>query len=66
MRGLLPVLMLLRPSGAHRWFKTRSGVTALDFSRYQPNILAVGHYDGTVAVYDVKSRQVGVREGGSA
>lgn len=31
-------------------------MTALDFSRYQPNILAVGLYDGTVAVYDVKVR----------
>lgn len=45
----------------YRWFTTRSGVTALDFSRHQPNILAVGQYDGTVAVYDVKARQVWLR-----
>ncbi len=31
-------------------------MTALDFSGHQPNILAVGLYDGTVAMYDVKSQ----------
>lgn len=44
----------LLPGCCCRSFETRSGVTALDFSRYQPNILAVGLYDGTVAVYDAK------------
>jgi WD40 repeat protein len=31
-----------------------SGVTALDFSLAHPNLLAVGFYDGTVAIYDMR------------
>jgi hypothetical protein len=44
-------------------FETRSGVTALDFSRHQPSVLAVGLYDGTVAMYDVKVRRYSFNEG---
>lgn len=39
-------------------FETPSGVTSLDFSETQPNLLAVGRYDGTVTIYDVASRKV--------
>ncbi|GIL70976.1 hypothetical protein Vretimale_4066 [Volvox reticuliferus] len=38
-------------------FEVKAAVTALDFSTYSPNLLAIGLYDGTVAIYDVKSRQ---------
>lgn len=31
------------------------GVTAVDFSIGAPNLLAVGYYNGTVAVYNVQS-----------
>ncbi|KAG2499039.1 hypothetical protein HYH03_003224 [Edaphochlamys debaryana] len=39
------------------WFEVKSAVTALDFSTYTPNVLAIGLYDGTVSIYDIKSRQ---------
>lgn len=32
------------------------GVTSLDFSSRNPNILAVGLYDGTIAMYDIQSK----------
>ncbi|KAF6261369.1 hypothetical protein COO60DRAFT_1625359 [Scenedesmus sp. NREL 46B-D3] len=38
-------------------FETKSAVTALDFSQRNPHILGVGAHDGTIAVYDVRSRQ---------
>jgi WD40 repeat protein len=34
-----------------------AAVTALDFSQRNPHILGVGTHDGTIAVYDVRSRQ---------
>ena len=37
-------------------FDTPCGVTALDFSAAAPNLLAVGLYDGTVAIFDVRGR----------
>ncbi|KAK9829743.1 hypothetical protein WJX72_007628 [[Myrmecia] bisecta] len=48
----------LKNPGYPLWtFATATGVTAVDFSTHNPNMLAVGLYDGTLAVYDVKSRQ---------
>ena len=35
-------------------FHSEVGVTAMDFSLTNPNLLAVGLYDGTIAVYNVK------------
>ena len=35
-------------------FTTPFGVTAIDFSSTDHNLLAVGLYDGTVSVYDVR------------
>ncbi|XP_075471997.1 dynein axonemal intermediate chain 4 isoform X2 [Ascaphus truei] len=37
-----------------RVFHCESGVTALDFSALNPNLLAVGMYNGTVAIYNVQ------------
>ena len=37
-----------------RVFHSEVGVTAMDFSLTNPNLLAVGLYDGTIAVYNVK------------
>jgi hypothetical protein len=34
-----------------------AGVTSLDFSQRNPHMLGVGMHDGTIAVYDVRSRQ---------
>jgi len=37
-------------------FNTESGVCSLDWHRQRPALLAVGLYDGTVLVYDVRGR----------
>lgn len=56
--GMVALWSLKNP-GYPLWsFSTPSGVTAVDFSVYNPNMLAVGLYDGTLAVHDVKTRQV--------
>lgn len=47
-----------RTRRAHRRsFQTSSGVTAIDFSSSAPNILALGLYNGNIAVYDVRLKQ---------
>lgn len=38
-----------------RIFQCEHGVTALDFSMASPNLLAVGMYDGSVTIYNVRS-----------
>ena len=56
--GMVALWSLKNP-GYPLWsFPTPSGVTAVDFSVYNPNMLAVGLYNGTLAVHDVKTRQV--------
>lgn len=58
LSGLVALWSLKNP-GYPLWsFSTPSGVTAVDFSVHNPNMLAVGLYDGTLAVHDVKTRQV--------
>lgn len=37
-------------------FTTGSGVMSIDFHPQHPALLAVGLYDGTVAVYDVRCK----------
>lgn len=39
-----------------RVFHCHSCVTSLDFSANNPSQLAVGMYDGTIAIYTVQSR----------
>ena len=57
LSGLVALWSLKNP-GYPLWsFYTPSGVTAVDFSVQSPNMLAVGLYDGTLAVYDVKTQQ---------
>eukprot|EP00955_Chlamydomonas_euryale_P063421 358662-Chlamydomonas_euryale.AAC.2 len=58
-RGLVAFWSLKNPAHPLWMFETASGVTALDFATYSPNVLAVGLYSGAVAVYDVRSRQGG-------
>ncbi|XP_067846470.1 dynein axonemal intermediate chain 4 isoform X2 [Heptranchias perlo] len=43
-----------------RIYNCESGVTALEFSADTPNLLAVGHYDGTVAVYNIRNPEDGL------
>nr|XP_033771808.1 WD repeat-containing protein 78 isoform X2 [Geotrypetes seraphini] len=40
-----------------RIYQCESGVTALDFSSANPNLLAVGMYNGVVAVYNVQKNR---------
>lgn len=47
----------LKNPGAPVWqLATPCGVSALDFSRRNSGTLAVGCFDGSVAVYDIRGR----------
>lgn len=50
--------MLFFPSvqWPERIYHCDHGVTALDFSVANPNLLAVGMYNGTVAIFNVQSQ----------
>ena len=41
---------------------TPACVTSVDFAAQSPSLLALGGYDGSLAVYDVKNRQVSSTE----
>ncbi|XP_071117198.1 dynein axonemal intermediate chain 4-like [Haliotis cracherodii] len=45
---------LKNPEFPERVFTCKDGVTALDFSTANPNLLTVGMYDGGVAIYNVR------------
>nr|XP_039271960.1 dynein intermediate chain 4, axonemal-like [Styela clava] len=53
--GLACCWNLKNPEYPERVFHTKAGVTAIDFSSANPNLLAVGLYDGTVCIYNVRS-----------
>ena len=52
--GLVAFWSLKNPEHPEWHFATPFGVTALDFSPTQHNLLAVGLHDGTVSVYDAR------------
>ncbi|OQR88215.1 dynein intermediate chain 2 [Achlya hypogyna] len=54
--GLVCCYTLKNTSHAEFTFATESGVMCLDFHPQQPALLAVGCYDGTVLVYDVRNK----------
>ncbi|NXY44910.1 WDR78 protein, partial [Ceuthmochares aereus] len=54
-KGLACCWSLKNPMWPERIFRCKHGVTALDFSMTSPNLLAVGMYNGSVAIYDVRS-----------
>lgn len=54
--GLVAFWSLKNPEYPLWTFPTIPGVSAVDFSGKNPNILAVGLYDGTVAMFDVKTK----------
>ncbi|XP_009277023.1 PREDICTED: WD repeat-containing protein 78 [Aptenodytes forsteri] len=54
-KGLACCWSLKNPMWPERIFQCEHGVTALDFSMASPNLLAVGMYNGSVAIYDVRS-----------
>ncbi|CAL1536674.1 unnamed protein product [Lymnaea stagnalis] len=52
--GLVCCWCLKNPEYPERVFSSKEGVTSLDFSTANPNLLAVGFYDGGIAVYNVR------------
>ncbi|NXX89608.1 WDR78 protein, partial [Centropus bengalensis] len=54
-KGLACCWSLKNPMWPERIFRCKHGVTALDFSMASPNLLAVGMYNGSVSIYDVRS-----------
>ncbi|NXE09364.1 WDR78 protein, partial [Lophotis ruficrista] len=54
-KGVACCWSLKNPMWPERIFRCKHGVTALDFSMASPNLLAVGMYNGSVAIYDVRS-----------
>ena len=57
-RGALCFWSLRSPGGPLWALSTGAGVTALAWSARAPNLLGAGFQDGTLALYDVKARQV--------
>ncbi|XP_038068064.1 dynein intermediate chain 4, axonemal-like [Patiria miniata] len=52
--GLACCWSLKNPEFPERVFHCESGVTAMDFSATNPNLLAIGMYNGMVAIYNVR------------
>ncbi|PNH05389.1 Dynein, intermediate chain, flagellar outer arm [Tetrabaena socialis] len=55
--GLINIYSLKNPSHPEYTFNTESGVMSVDFHPEFANLLAVGCYDGTVLVYDVRLKK---------
>lgn len=53
--GLILVYTLKNPSFPEYIFETKSGVLCLDINSEQSHYVAAGFYDGSVAVYSLKS-----------
>ncbi|XP_036613654.1 dynein intermediate chain 4, axonemal [Trichosurus vulpecula] len=54
-RGLACCWSLKNPMWPERVYPSLHGVTSVDFSIASPNLLAVGFYNGTIAIYNVQS-----------
>lgn len=54
--GLILIWSLKNPTYPERIIRTVASVTSLDFSTEHPHLLAVGFYNGSVAIYDVRKR----------
>jgi WD40 repeat protein len=52
--GLVLFWSLRNPEYPEKILRTKQPVTALDFSRFSPMLLAVGCYNGDVMIFDVK------------
>ena len=55
--GMITCFSLKNPSFPEYVFTTGAGVMCLDFHPQHPALLACGFFDGTVAVFDVRSKQ---------
>ncbi|KAI9099413.1 WD40-repeat-containing domain protein [Phlyctochytrium arcticum] len=54
--GLVLCWSVKNPEWPERIYRTKSTVTAIDFSRSNPNLLACGYMDGRIAIYDVRRK----------
>ncbi|XP_072270091.1 dynein axonemal intermediate chain 1 [Pyxicephalus adspersus] len=54
-RGMLLLYSLKNPSFPEFIFNTESGIMCLDIHKEHPYLLAVGFYDGNVAIFNLKS-----------
>lgn len=54
--GLICCYTIKNPTWPEYSFTTESGVMCLDFHRSNPALLAVGLYDGTVMVFDIRAK----------
>ena len=53
--GLVACFSIKNPSYPEILYQTDTGVLSLDIHKSHPSLMAVGMYDGTVAVYDLSS-----------
>lgn len=53
--GLVCCWCLKNPEFPERFYKTEAGVTALAFSQKHANLLAVGLFNGSIMVFDVRN-----------
>ncbi|KAJ3227804.1 WD repeat-containing protein 78 [Clydaea vesicula] len=54
--GLVLCWSLKNPEWPERIYKSQSPVTAIDFSKTNSNLLAVGYMDGRISIYDVRRK----------
>uniref|UniRef100_F7CJP1 Dynein axonemal intermediate chain 4 n=1 Tax=Monodelphis domestica TaxID=13616 RepID=F7CJP1_MONDO len=54
-RGLACCWSLKNPMWPERVYPSHHGVTSVDFSIASPNLLAIGYYNGTIAIFNVQS-----------
>lgn len=55
--GAIALWSLKNPTHPERVYSLPCGVTAIDWSAYHPFLLAVGLYDGNVAIFDMRSEE---------
>lgn len=60
--GLLLFWTLKNPQFPERTIKTKSRLTSCMFSKKNPNLIAVGDYDGGIAIYDLRQASNDVRK----
>ncbi|XP_049631411.1 dynein axonemal intermediate chain 4 [Suncus etruscus] len=54
-KGLACCWSLKNPMWPERIYQSPHGVTSVDFSIGSPNLLAVGHYNGSISIYNVQN-----------
>lgn len=55
--GIVLFWSIRNPDYPEKVLRTPHAITALDFSKKNPTLLAVGFYNGDIAVYDVRSEE---------